>query len=153
MTTTDKQIEDIISGYIEAMLWAETDDEDTPLDANYTEDDISAETMQRIREVCSRFYASVEGLECQYIGGGQSGYTTEQCLGHDLWLTSRGHGTGFWEDDRWSTTDDSAEEVSNINDLLCELAYDAHDPENKWPAARGCSDAPYVGDDGFIYLP
>lgn len=54
---------------------------------------------------------------------------TEAAIGHDLWLTRNGHGTGFWDRD----LGEQGERLANI------------------AQAMGSQDA-YVGDDGLIYL-
>lgn len=151
MTTTDKRLDDIVTGYIEAMLWAETDDNEEPLDRNYGPDDIAPETMQNIREVCSRFYAMVKDLDYSPVrrgSAGSDGYTDEEALGHDLWLTSRGHGVGFWEYGDWTV---EGEEIGGEDNPLCQAAYKAHRPDGP-PHLNSCGDSPYVGDDGLIYL-
>jgi hypothetical protein len=78
--------------YIEAALWSSTDNSDEqggkPLDANYSESDISEATLEKMKADCARFQAEQD----------ISGYGDSQA-GHDFWLTRNGHGCGFWEED------------------------------------------------------
>lgn len=53
---------------------------------------------------------------------------TDQEIGHDLWLTRNGHGTGFWDRDM--------PEAQRLADLA-----------RTW-GERSC----YVGDDGLVYF-
>ncbi len=74
--------------YITTMLWAECDDEDQPLDRNYSESDIEPTTLARIIADCAAFQS--EGSEW---------YDDSSRAGHDFWLTREGHGAGFWDGD------------------------------------------------------
>lgn len=51
-------------------------------------------------------------------------------VGHDLWLTANGHGTGFWD--------------RGLDELGTRLAKAAHE--------SGCNADSYIGDDGVMYL-
>lgn len=74
--------------YIECMLWASLDDEDTPLDKNYTMLDISESLMWNISRDCEIFLDTYEE---------EIGEDNKSQAGHDFWLTRNGHGTGFWD--------------------------------------------------------
>lgn len=148
MTSLDtKRIDDIERGYIEAMLWSSTDDNEEPLDRNYGPEDIAPETRKHIREVCERFYAMVKDIDYLSVHPGKTGeYTEEEMLGHDLWLTSRGHGTGFWDSDRWAI---DGEDIEGEDNPLCQACYKAHNQDR---IRQGLGSPPYIGDDGLIYL-
>lgn len=81
------EINVFIDHYIVAMLWAELDDNQDPLDANYDRDDIAPEAMEQIIEDCKLFVNSNAHL--------LKDISPEQA-GHDFWLTRNGHGAGFW---------------------------------------------------------
>lgn len=75
-----------LEAYIKAALWSSTDDNDKPLDDNYTVADISGELLDQMIEDCGNFMAKAD--------------LPEELLaqaGHDFWLTRNGHGTGFWD--------------------------------------------------------
>ena len=73
--------------YMETALWAETDDDDQPLDSG--EYELAPETLEKMVEDCRLFQEKWGHL----ISG------REAEAGHDFWLTRRGHGAGFWDGD------------------------------------------------------
>lgn len=112
--------------YVEAALWSSMDDNDEPLDKNYSWKDIAPETLKNMEIDCKRFQEENRDL---YI---KAGWSDEQA-GHDFWLSRNGHGAGFF--DRVTDT----EENSKIGDILQDKAKE-----------YGQVDL-YVGDDGKIY--
>lgn len=118
-------------GVVAAMLFAEMDDDDQPLDANHTEDDLSDTARCQLKNECRRFlYAAnskVSGLVLLPMD------TTDFTqAGHDFWFTRQGHGTGFWD-----KADIYGEEPARILTAMAGCFGEC------WPA---------VGDDGKIYL-
>jgi hypothetical protein len=85
--------------YIEAALWSSTDDDDKPLDDNYTMADIHPDTLFKMVADCTDFQAANDLSE-----------GTDKQAGHDFWLTRNGHGAGFWDGD-WSETGDKLTEA------------------------------------------
>jgi hypothetical protein len=82
-----------IDGYVETMLWAETDiDEDGndhgPLDDNYGPEDIAPESRREIENDCKDFYDANHDL-----------WEDDHEAGGDFYLTRNGHGAGFWDGD------------------------------------------------------
>ena len=71
--------------YMKTALWSSTDDKDTPLEDNYTDEGIAAETRAAMIKDCDDFLAKAD-LPCSLMGP----------AGHDFWLTRNGHGVGFW---------------------------------------------------------
>jgi hypothetical protein len=80
--------------YIETALWSSTDSESVPLDANYTADDLAADTLAAMAADCNRFQAEAGDRIADDPGR----------AGHDFWLTRNGHGAGFWDGD-WPESD------------------------------------------------
>lgn len=83
----------MVSGYVSCALWAglnysSPDDEPTPMEDDYSADDITPEALETIREECRQFIVS-EALDLEGIDGEQAG--------HDFHLTRNGHGAGFWD--------------------------------------------------------
>ena len=89
-TNSDTQLDKFTLAYIEAALWSETDDDGEPLDAKYSIENISSETLREMRTDCERFQAANR----EHIPVG-----CEEQAGHDFWLTRNGHGAGFWDGD------------------------------------------------------
>jgi len=77
--------------YIEALLWSNSGEHESPLgeDANITQ--ISEELNKIIAFECKAFQDKYGHL---FKG-------EEHRAGHDFALTRNGHGAGFWETDRW----------------------------------------------------
>jgi hypothetical protein len=115
---------DILTGYLEAMLWAEMDDEGNPLDDKYAIIDVSDEVVKKSLEEIKQFCKKAEDAGVELTQ-----YDTET-IGHDLLLTRNGHGAGFWDGDY---EDNDGEILTEISKTFRELH-------------------PYVGDDGKVYV-
>lgn len=109
--------------YIEAALWAETDDDGEPLDARYSLQDIAPATLQQMEADCARFL-----VENELPNYGSREYSDAEMAGHDFWLTRNHHGAGFWD-----------RGLGEIGRKLTEAAHRFGGAEL------------YVGDDGKIY--
>lgn len=92
------QIDDFTKGYITCALWSETDENEECLDAVYSIEDITEESIQLIIAECKTFQDENKALLNQYYDLYKHWeYTSEEMAGHDYWLTRNGHGTGFWD--------------------------------------------------------
>jgi hypothetical protein len=89
------QLDTFTQAYIEAMLWSSCDDDDEPLDSNYSVSDLHQSAMETIQADCAKFQAENDLSE-----------GTDSQAGHDFWLTRNGHGAGFWDGD-WPNTGDT----------------------------------------------
>jgi len=78
--------------------------------------------------ICLNFYDDNEQDCLLFVDQYQSNYDLWECLGHDLWLTSAGHGVGFWDRD--------LDELGDRLTVACEKSQ-----KNA-----------YLGDDQLIYL-
>jgi hypothetical protein len=91
--------ETILDGYIEALLWSESVDNDgygyiNFLDRGFTADHISQESLMLLADDVSDLWRDCyEALDSAIH---EHGMTYGQ-IGHDLALTRNGHGTGFWD--------------------------------------------------------
>jgi len=85
---TTLQLDTFTRAYIECALWSSMDDDCTPLDANYSADDIAPDTLQKMADDCAKFQSEND----------IAGYGDDHA-GHDFWLTRNRHGCGFWEED------------------------------------------------------
>jgi hypothetical protein len=127
-----KPTKQILSAYLEAALWASTDDNGDPLDSSYSFEDVAiSSALSAARDI--RSFLELIGpedleaykAECQRT----SSYHWAEMMGHDLWLTRNHHGAGFWD--------------RGHGDLGKRLTA--------WAHSLGSSDA-YVGDDGKVYF-
>lgn len=96
------QSHEILDDYLECAVWASTDWskvdlDDTPLDEQgYSVDDLTDKALERAGQTCTDFLNLVQEYDEANGTDLLAGWTPEQ-VGHDLWLTRNGHGTGFWD--------------------------------------------------------
>jgi hypothetical protein len=121
--------------FLECALWSSSDDDGTPLDAQYDIQDVAPETLEKLVDECKQFQTS-QAWQAALAGDDPRtdrpqgyGCNLEESAGYDFWLTRCGHGAGFWDGD-WkephaSALDELSKQFGNV-DL-------------------------YVGDDGKIY--
>lgn len=126
------RIQSMTSGYLEAMQWAETDDAGDSLDCYQ----LAGETRDKAQVVCTAFYdkhyIDLGAFADLHENGTRSQHDAWECAGHDLWLTTRGHGVGFWD-----------RKMGRVGDRLA--------ADCGWRGTFKERDA-YVGDDGLVYL-
>lgn len=127
------KLDSFTEAYIQTALWSSRDDEDTPLDQNYSKRDLAPATLERMIADCQRFQAEQQATIDAAFETGEvicgPDFDGQGRAGHDFWLTRNGHGAGFWDGD-WPEPMASA---------LTEAAH-AFGEVNL-----------YVGDDGKIY--
>lgn len=120
------ELQDFIDGYINAAMWTTSVDEkgEEMMDQHFDKSDIHPDSMEKIKEVCEKFFTeNVELMET--IGATYS----SQSHGHDFWLTRNGHGVGFWD-----------RGYGEAGDILTEKCKPYG--ESYW----------YLGDDGKIHV-
>ena len=96
-TPTDEQMEVMARHYVIAAIWADAPEGTRPR--------ATATAHVRALEHCRAFCSRAGGLIAQAVA--REGYGSHPdcgtvhpafaALGHDLWLTRRGHGVGFWD--------------------------------------------------------
>jgi len=123
-TTNDRKV---LTSYITTALWAGLDDNDEPLDDNYSHSDVPPEELTKLKTMIAKF---LDMVGPDTIDRYLDDHDLAQ-LGHDLFLTQNGHGAGFW--DRNYSTEDLGNILTKASKALGE-----------------CN--PYVGDDGRIYF-
>lgn len=103
--------QDFKQGYIDALLWSETDygTEDDPSDENFDgcEDELDCDALAAIDSTCGDFW--------QWVVFHRVAEQDHERAGHDFCLTRNGHGAGFWDGD-WQ--DDLGDKLTN-----CAKAY------------------------------
>lgn len=105
---TDTEVpDDFVDGFVQCALWASTDGDETPLDdEQFT---LSDEASDRLRDVARQFWRA----NAKLLSEARSTHSPLRMsgrrarLGHDLWLTSHGHGSGYW-DGGWQEPEASA---------------------------------------------
>jgi len=120
-------MDEFTRAYMEAILFAESDDAGNPLEYNYDVTDFSAEALRRIKKDCDAFQQQVDFNDTRYT------VDTAPVLvkaGHDFWFTRAGHGTGFWDGD-WP--EQIGEELTALSEKFGNVDI-------------------YVGDDGKLEL-
>lgn len=91
-------LEAFISGYVEALLFAESAiDQDGETVESLAGYDLSPTAMDAARQDCARFLDTAGRLIKQAIEESQD-YDYIQA-GRDLWFTRQGHGVGYWDRD------------------------------------------------------
>jgi hypothetical protein len=134
MSHTFHDVDPMTRQYVETALWS-TNDESTPaggepFDANYSGDDIEAESLGKMATDCKAFRDLV-AAELPFL----IDLVDQTDLGHDFWLTRAGHGCGFWDGD-YSWLDRDGIDVGERLTELCDRF-----------GARSL----YLSDDGAIY--
>lgn len=116
-TAIDIDIAEVAQGYIDAVLFADCQPdcgcepqtchcESGGMNHLEPTDDMREYVTILCGLFVSRHRADCEAY-CEQFGGwsgatdslGRSEYSPSECLGHDISMTSRGHGVGFWDRD------------------------------------------------------
>lgn len=99
MTMNIEDLDAFTIAYIEAALWAGTDERDIdgndgePLDTNYSIDDLAAETLKKVAADCKRFQQ--ENARDLASMPSYMQWSSDEMSGHDFLLSRNGHGVGF----------------------------------------------------------
>jgi len=104
--TITEQFDDInftrfFESYIAAALWSSVSCDSDGITDEHDADDIETSTLQYLVCVAFKFYRETAGFiegepEPPICNNGSCPYAM---AGHDFWLTSAGHGAGFWDGD------------------------------------------------------
>lgn len=99
---SEGDVDDVLSGYLEAILFTENDNEDPEggesLDRNYCVDDFDTEFVEKARRMCRMFVAeNADDLVATADMVPRGEWSPWEHHGHDIWMTSRGLGVGFWD--------------------------------------------------------
>jgi len=133
MTLTENQQKEFLRGYITCALWSSTGDDNQPLDSTHDESDLAGETLQAMKDTCTKFISENEKDLDEYSQSRaiprDAQFSESDCAGHDFWLTRNGHGAGFWD-----------RGLGELGDRLS-AASEAFGESNL-----------YAGDDGKLYL-
>ncbi len=86
---------EFFEAFLEAALWTTQDDDDAQLDEKFTANDFDAESKADLLAHARSFFVRTHF----YIEAEPVKDNRWQQAGHDFWLTSQGHGAGFWDGD------------------------------------------------------
>lgn len=104
MKTQFKDFDRFFSAFLTAALWSSTPlgdpNSDEPCDSRFSPSDIEPESLDVLRAHALSFWSRVwYYLDADNTATPHNGDLAKQA-GHDFWLTSAGHGAGFW-DGQW----------------------------------------------------
>ncbi len=123
----DLDLDDFTRGYLDAALWTE-DHNPGPGDSDRLHERrslLSPEAIDKALSDCKAFIETQHHALHELSDAGVEFHT----LGHDLWLTRNGHGTGYWDRDYG----EAGEDLSDASRAIGESYL-------------------YTGDDGRLYL-
>jgi len=119
---TNHDIDDIVDSYLECALWTNDEEEDFIGKTIY---DFSAKSRKLVTSEI-KWFMTIASDEL----GSALDDISDKSIGHDIWLTRNGHGTGFWDRDY----------DKEVEELLVELSKELDFTDI------------YVGDDDLIYF-
>lgn len=107
------EFESFHHAYITAMLWAETDEKEMPLESRFGPDDLALEFKTKALSDCLKFWRQNSALilseaapMVEYYDGSTEPERKAAQAGNDFYFTRQGHGVGFWEPE-WQEADPS----------------------------------------------
>lgn len=114
----------IAKHYLIAAVWADAPEGTNPR--------IPHETQRAAQIIAERFAKLIQPLWPALVAAGEQGYggnpdagSVEAALGHDLWLTSQGHGAGFWDrNELTQCIQDGARVESSLGAALTRIVVD-----------------------------
>ena len=101
-----KDFDQFFKAYITAALWSSTDEIGNPLDKNYSMDSFDEESLRILRAHAISFYSRM-----WYYIEHEVPAREPSDAGHDFWLTSNGHGSGYLDGD-WPKYEDMLTKLS-----------------------------------------
>jgi hypothetical protein len=82
--------DDVAFSLAQVALWSGTDDDEAPLDDNFSIDDIDKKSLQVEVAKTQKFWAEATAL-------GLTDWCDKDMFVHNFWLDRNGHGSGFWD--------------------------------------------------------
>ena len=89
----NRDINKILNAYLCCALWSSLDDNDENFDSNYSATDFTENFINKSVADINHFLKLVDDAN---LTESLKQWDDEQ-IGHDLWLTRNGHGSGFWD--------------------------------------------------------
>ena len=126
-------VDKIVKGYIDACLWSSVEQDGEGNEVSLDEYELSTQLKGEAGHLCGLFYDQNDS-DCNLFAEQyqlSQGHDVWECLGHDLWLTSQGHGVGFWD-----------RGLEELNERLTQACQQK-------PYTDKCT---YMGDDQLVYL-
>lgn len=109
MKTTVNDFDTFFEAMLTAALWSTTDDNGEPLDKNHSITDIDPDCLQMLKAHALSFWIRM----WYYLDHEKPEFRSSvvEQAGHDFWLTTQGHGAGFWDGD-WPVYGDMLTKLS-----------------------------------------
>lgn len=128
-------LERMLKGYVECMEWA-----DCGPDHETYGKDWSEELADKNRADCAAFIETCGVTLLDHLAELAPDYSDE-CFGHDFWLTRNGHGAGYWDRKELEARTAIGDAIGGytLGERLTFCAKHAGQCEL------------YVGDDGLVY--
>ena len=121
-------LDEFYEGFVATAIWADLLDEDGDHDVGeYFEADLTDESRKACWKSCENFLTdnladlTLYANSGVYVNDGDSPFTISWNIGADFWLTSRRHGTGFWDKGAISPEVDDA--VSRLTEASHPYAF------------------------------
>jgi hypothetical protein len=94
---TKADFDQFFQAYLTAALWSSTDGDGEPLDKDHTVDDIDQDCLETLKAHAFSFWSRM----WYYLEHEKAPFTSSIVTqaGYDFWLTSQGHGSGYWDGD------------------------------------------------------
>ena len=116
----------IAEHFVIAALWADAEEGTNPRPSKVMQNDALEYANEFLQKLTPEMIAAFEQAEENgYANHPDCGGFVEGAIGHDLWLTMRGHGVGFWDRD---ALDFPLENGEAFGDALTEVAKTMGEP-------------------------
>ena len=104
MNDIDKDFEDFFEHYLICALWASSDTDAIGryfnFDDLFSTKDFEEESLKYLRNTAYKFYRDNKHMfKYKQHTFNDGTYTDYMLAGHDFWLTTHSHGSGFWDGD------------------------------------------------------
>ena len=103
---THEDFDTFFNQFLVTALWSSNDDAGQPLDNRFTPSDFTPRALEILRAHALSFWSRM-----YYYIEHETTNRTAGDAGHDFWLTSQGHGSGFWDGD-WPVYGDMLTDLS-----------------------------------------
>lgn len=124
--TTTLNPEIIAKHFVIAAIWADAEEGTNPRPSKAMQNDALEYAREFLEKLTPELLEAFEQAEENgYSSHPDCGGYVEGAIGHDLWLTMRGHGVGFWDRDELKFTLNNGESFS---DTLTEICHTMGEP-------------------------
>jgi hypothetical protein len=92
-------LDDMVSGYLECAEFADLDEKDSRKPIRGWSRDAKRKAARAVKQFLDSVSESDLNVYREGYGprGESHGYSADECIGHDIWYDSQGHGVGFYD--------------------------------------------------------